>query len=249
MGSQPQEEISRGKPPKGPSETTTLIGRRWKHGDVLSWPVLIAREACHPPASRGHCGSQGDAERNSTRRKNPAAMSEGPHPYPSRTRKLSPLEPMVLHGRLCGRVGSCRNPFWALSRKTWQGSFFFLKKSPGYGEGPHETKHPSGEIWGEKSFWGRLGGRMRKFWGWLWKDYRTASKKIRRPKRLNWSREKWFHCPSKKRWIPRANCHPDYYSANILSVIQSVVFPWSLLRKISLRCSWWSNITSSTFTE
>src|ERR1700736_3478749 len=34
-----------------------------------------------------------------------ATLPEGPHPIPSRTRKLSPPGPMVLHGRLCGRVG------------------------------------------------------------------------------------------------------------------------------------------------
>lgn len=38
----------------------------------------------------------------------PVAMSEGPHPIPSRTRKLSPPEPMVLHAKVCGRVGRCR---------------------------------------------------------------------------------------------------------------------------------------------
>src|ERR1700684_2753 len=35
----------------------------------------------------------------------PAAIAEGSHPFPSRTRKLSPPAPMVLHGKPCGRVG------------------------------------------------------------------------------------------------------------------------------------------------
>src|SRR5688572_19405132 len=34
----------------------------------------------------------------------PATLPEGPHPFPSRTRKLSPPGSMVLQGRLCGRV-------------------------------------------------------------------------------------------------------------------------------------------------
>src|SRR3989339_974173 len=34
------------------------------------------------------------------------AIAERPHPFPSRTRKLSSPAPMVLHGRLCGRVGA-----------------------------------------------------------------------------------------------------------------------------------------------
>src|SRR5579875_1675825 len=33
--------------------------------------------------------------------------SEGVPPVPSRTRKLSPSAPMVLHARVCGRVGRC----------------------------------------------------------------------------------------------------------------------------------------------
>src|SRR5215208_5463388 len=52
------------------------------------------------------------------------AISVGSHPFPSRTRKLSPPEPMVLHGKPCGRVGRCRifsRPL-ALSRA---GGFFF----------------------------------------------------------------------------------------------------------------------------
>ena len=35
-------------------------------------------------------------------------IAAGPHLFPSRTQKLSPLTPMVLHGQLCGRVGSRR---------------------------------------------------------------------------------------------------------------------------------------------
>src|SRR5262249_30539845 len=38
----------------------------------------------------------------------PVAMSVGSHPFPSRTRKLSPPEPMVLRGKPRGRVGRCR---------------------------------------------------------------------------------------------------------------------------------------------
>ena len=37
------------------------------------------------------------------------AIAEGKHPVPSRTRKLSPPAPMVLPGRLGGRVGRRRN--------------------------------------------------------------------------------------------------------------------------------------------
>ncbi len=37
------------------------------------------------------------------------AIAEGKHPFPSRTRKLSPPAPMVLRGQLRGRVGRCRD--------------------------------------------------------------------------------------------------------------------------------------------
>src|SRR5258705_3446294 len=34
-------------------------------------------------------------------------VAKGFHPFPSRTRKLSPSAPMVLHAQVCGRVGRC----------------------------------------------------------------------------------------------------------------------------------------------
>ena len=39
----------------------------------------------------------------------PVAIGEGKHPFPCRTRQLSPLPPMVLRGLLRGRVGHCRD--------------------------------------------------------------------------------------------------------------------------------------------
>src|SRR2546426_9063334 len=41
----------------------------------------------------------------------PVALPEGPHPFPSRTRKLSPPGPMVLRWQRRGRVGRCRGKF------------------------------------------------------------------------------------------------------------------------------------------
>ena len=43
----------------------------------------------------------------------PVVFSTRPHPIPSRTRKLSLSEPMVLQGKPCGRVGRCRDYFSA----------------------------------------------------------------------------------------------------------------------------------------
>ena len=40
------------------------------------------------------------------------AIAEGSHPFPFRTRKLSPPAPMVLGRRRPGRVGRCRISYW-----------------------------------------------------------------------------------------------------------------------------------------
>src|SRR5256885_10068325 len=39
----------------------------------------------------------------------PVVIGSGSPPFPFRTRKLSLIPPMVLHGKLCGRVGRCRH--------------------------------------------------------------------------------------------------------------------------------------------
>src|SRR4029079_298323 len=41
----------------------------------------------------------------------PVVIGERSHPFPFRTRKLSSLPPMVLRGKLRGRVGHCRDYF------------------------------------------------------------------------------------------------------------------------------------------
>ena len=46
------------------------------------------------------------------------AMAEGSHPFPSRTRKLSPLAPMVLPWRRGGRVGNCQ-VFFSPASNSW----------------------------------------------------------------------------------------------------------------------------------
>src|SRR5215471_4279381 len=41
----------------------------------------------------------------------PVVIGSGSHPFPFRTRKLSLIPPMVLYGKLYGRVGRCRHYF------------------------------------------------------------------------------------------------------------------------------------------
>src|SRR5436190_22422625 len=60
---------------------------------------------------RGTPGNSDDPPRRGLRRiyTFPVVIGEGSHPFPFRTRKLSPLPPMVLRGNLRGRVGHCRD--------------------------------------------------------------------------------------------------------------------------------------------
>jgi hypothetical protein len=112
-----------------PLQTTRLIGRVCKCGNTFSLPVLIGRAAW--PQNNSHdpfgCLDLVSSTNFSICLKNkkvkPAdidlkfsvAIAKRRHPFPSRTRKLSSSAPMVLHGRLCGRVGRRRNFFI----KTW----------------------------------------------------------------------------------------------------------------------------------
>src|ERR1700747_726321 len=41
----------------------------------------------------------------------PVTIPRGSHPFPSRTRKLSLAGPMVLHEKLCGRLGDRRHNY------------------------------------------------------------------------------------------------------------------------------------------
>ena len=56
----------------------------------------------------------------------PVAIAKGPHPFPFRTRKLSPSAPMVLHGQLGGRVGRRREFFQKplIDKEVGEGLFF-----------------------------------------------------------------------------------------------------------------------------
>ena len=58
----------------------------------------------------------------------PVVIGSGFHPFPFRTRKLSLIPPMVLHGKLCGRVGRCRHCFQTRERKPR--GFCFVQQRP-----------------------------------------------------------------------------------------------------------------------
>ena len=73
-------------------------------------------------------------------------MAERSHPFPSRTRKLSSLAPMVLHGRLCGRVGHRQIIYQAVrgvGKTTARTAFFGIV---------YISACLTGNVWGIRSF-------------------------------------------------------------------------------------------------
>src|ERR1700760_1525909 len=55
----------------------------------------------------------------------PVSLPRGSHPFPSRTRKLSLVGPMVLHAQVCGRLGDRRHYFKAKPTARWALLFKF----------------------------------------------------------------------------------------------------------------------------
>lgn len=135
MRSRPRDECSKSARTEGPWETTTSIGRRWKHSNVFepsgtNCPTAsVFFKLCNAgraPARRGRPGPHDGPEalvfptcHEDTGRTAGAAQrkvgghSEGAHLFPSRTEQLSPSAPMVLAH--AGRVGR-RQPFLILKK-------------------------------------------------------------------------------------------------------------------------------------
>ena len=95
---------------QSPSEFSVLT---FKFFDKIVWDDPdFARYASYVAAShralprRSAAGREGGDPRQTSL---PVVIGAGSHPFPFRTRKLSLLPPMVLHGKLCGRVGRCRH--------------------------------------------------------------------------------------------------------------------------------------------
>src|SRR3712207_5670494 len=102
-----------------------LIGQGWKLCEGWSRLVLIGRGLAHSYVVRIHCvtlstrpcsgppffcgGWGGVFVRGDKLIVMSVVLAEGERPVPSRTRKLSPPAPMVLHSSGCGRVGRRRH--------------------------------------------------------------------------------------------------------------------------------------------
>src|SRR5690606_20100643 len=107
---------------------TRSIGRRCKGSNAFSLPVLIGRGLDLASSTFVPCAvvkvQAPPAQRTTSRpvpeplqlNRFPVRMAEGQHPFPFRTRPLSPPAPMVLPGQLGGRVGPRRKTFYAQPR-------------------------------------------------------------------------------------------------------------------------------------
>src|SRR5436309_10485590 len=89
---------------------TTLIGRRCTHSNVFSRPVLIGRGlgTIMPVLAMERLRDIPQLKITLELPRFPVAIAAESHPFPFRTRKLSPPAPMVLGGRPPGRVGRRR---------------------------------------------------------------------------------------------------------------------------------------------
>ena len=89
-------------------------------------------------------------------------LAKGPHPFPFRTRQLSPSAPMVLRGRPRGRVGRRRGINFEPRTSSW--AFLFVSKATQIGSAalpgaPASGPPPSSARSGPASN-GRVGRRL-----------------------------------------------------------------------------------------
>src|SRR5207302_6148140 len=94
------------------------IGQTCTHRKVFSRPVLIGRGLGTFLPVLAMESSRGPSIDN----KFPVAIAVESHPFPFRTRKLSPPAPMVLGGRPPGRVG--RRRIFSMRRPPDSGGLF-----------------------------------------------------------------------------------------------------------------------------
>ena len=78
----------------------------------------------------------------------PVVIGSGSHPFPFRTRKLSLIPPMVLHGKLCGRVGRCRQSTQEGPMRCRIGPFCLPDPSTTSGPRLRQRSRPNGRFSG-----------------------------------------------------------------------------------------------------
>ena len=101
-------------------------------GPLRPWEKPPARRRSGSKASRSFAHSAqdfGGGLRRPPKRLNlPVTIPRGSHPFPSRTRKLSLAGPMVLHAKVCGRLGDRRHIH--AKSPLFGAGFFVLGGSP-----------------------------------------------------------------------------------------------------------------------
>ena len=111
-----------GSPARRPTSSLTLSGTI-----RLRASRATARQAAVQAARRGVRDGSAKARTPGTA-SFPVVIGAGSHPFPFRTRKLSLLPPMVLRGKLCGRVGRCRH--YSFKAAEFSGLFFCARQPP-----------------------------------------------------------------------------------------------------------------------
>src|SRR4051812_8041300 len=77
------------------------------------------------PPKPAECARRWDPRQTSL----PVVIGSGSHPFPFRTRKLSLIPPMVLRGKLRGRVGRCRHYLPRARREASRRALFLYADS------------------------------------------------------------------------------------------------------------------------
>ncbi len=122
-------------------QSTELTGTNRSCGLIISLRQTLKLAPRIRVASRDTAdGASRRLQATNSTQKFPVVISKRPHPIPSRTRKLSSSEPMVLHGKPCGRVGR-RRDFFYKAHSLWRVSLFaFVRAAVGVRLSPPRAK-------------------------------------------------------------------------------------------------------------
>src|SRR3979490_2482795 len=90
----------------------------WDDFHLRAFGATVDRPQTACPPKLAQRAQEGDPRQTSL----PVVIGSGFHPFPFRTRKLSLIPPMVLYGKLYGRVGRCRH-YHQRPETLWLGPF------------------------------------------------------------------------------------------------------------------------------
>ena len=111
-------------------KTTSLIGQRCTHSNVFSRLVLITRGLDLNHADSRFAPSPSLFSFQGAALIQLVAITAGVHPFPFRTRKLSPTVPKILVWRRTGKIGRCQHK----ARQLRLSRFSSLSNNPSFQE-------------------------------------------------------------------------------------------------------------------